>query len=211
MIVYGVDVSATRVSIARFDSTTDVPRVRVIRAPDVPLMHTPKTADTRIRALAGGATAALTQGGTPDLVVMVRFTWQTMRADTSAYRRAGVHRDIVRDLCAADVPVADVPMLTIQEWAGTIAKLGAGYLDALESDVRQRYTTVTDPGDRALVSVAAAATGAMALGLKTRWGTTQRRLDVLNHRSSGFGIEKQVGPQWPSGVNPPTSVGKPQQ
>ena len=208
MIVHGLDVAATTVSVCRMDTyTAALPKVKLFRAPSAPDVHSVKTADARIRALAGDVVTALTRDATPDLVVMVRHTWRDMRSDPSAYRRASVHRDIVRALLDAGVRIADVPLLTLMSWAGVQPKMGAPYLDALTRDTKKRHPGITQPEGFSTTAVVAAGIGAQALGQPSGWGFTDRRYAVMTARASGVGVEKQVGPQWPKGLPvPPTKV-----
>lgn len=212
MIVYGLDIAATTVSVCRMDTySAALPKVRLFRAPAAPDVHSVKTADARIRALAGDVVTALTRDGSPDLVVIVRHTWRTMHADPSAYRRAAVHRDVVRGLLDSGVRVADVPLLTLMSWAGVQPKMGAPYLAALERDTKKRHPGMSEPEGFSTTAVVAAGIGAQALGQPSGWSFTGRRHDVMTSRASGVGVEKQVGPQWPKGLPvAPTKVGQTQ-
>jgi len=201
VIVYGLDIAATVVSVCRMDTcAAETPKVRLFRAPAAPDVHSVKTADLRIRALAGDVVSALTRDGAPDLVVIVRHTWRDMRADPSAYRRASVHRDIVRGLLDAGVRIADVPLLTLMSWAGVQPKMGAPYLDALTRDTRKRHPGLSEPEGFSTTAVVAAGIGAQALGQPSGWGFTDRRHAVMTAHAAGVGVEKQVGPQWTKGL-----------
>lgn len=201
MIVYGLDAAATTVSVCRMNTASvELPKVKLLRAPNAPDVHSVKTADARIRALAGDVVTALTRDMTSDLIVMVRHTWRDMRADPSAYRRACVHRDIVRGLLDAGVRIADVPLLTLMSWAGVQPKMGTQYLEALGRDTKKRHPGITHPEGFSTTAVVAAGIGAMALGQPSGWGFTERRLGVMTARASGVGVDRQVGPQWPKGL-----------
>lgn len=95
--------------------------------------------------------------GAPELVVLRKPEVGNVKADPSGVRRVGVHWELVRQLDDASIPVAEVPIYTVQrilgvpvggDYASLTARLTEVYPDAAhpvlgdKPDPRYRMTTV---------------------------------------------------------------------
>ena len=197
--VFAVDLTSAHVSIARVSSTDDLPRVKRIAVDNLG-EHSTATTVQRINAAASATLAAVTKNGDPELVVMAKFwTSSGMDREPAQARRAWLWFAIVERLVERGIPVAELPMLTIQAWAGTMVDLRKGAIELLESDVRRRYPDIKEPLHYRLTTVAFACAGAMAVGIDTEYAVTTERLVKLAGRGRN-------AVQWPHELTPPATL-----
>jgi hypothetical protein len=205
-----LDVTVTAVSLARvIDGDPGAAKTKLIRCPsEAGAIHTLATTVHKHQAVVNNVLDAVTKRGTPAVVVMVKDQWASMQTDPSASRRAGLWWAIAAALVDAGIPVAELPLLTLQTWATGTSKPGREGITMLTDDVRQRFPGITDPGDGyRMTTVAAAAAGAMAARLETPYPVTQDRLNRMRGYSSATATRRSnQGVQWPAAVKPPATV-----
>ena len=179
-VVFGVDLTSAHVSIARVADDGSMPKTKRIDVHNAGACST-ATMVQRIESAATKTVDALTKNGHPDLVVMAKF-WTTsgMDREPAQARRAWLWYSIVSKLTALNIPVAELPMLTVMSWAGTMVDLRKGAIDLLAQDVRTKYSGITEPENYRLTTVAFACIGAMSIGIETEYAVTTDRLKKLN-------------------------------
>ena len=207
-----LDVTVSAVSLARVvDGDPAAAKTKLISCPaEAGAIHTLATTVHKHQAVVASVMDAVTKRGTPAVVVMVKDTWATMQTDPSASRRAGLWWAIAAALVDAGIPVAELPLLTLQAWATGASRPGREGITRLADDVRQQFPGIADPGaGYRMTTVAAAAAGAMAARLDTPYAVTQERLNRLRGYASATATRRSnMGVQWPVAIKPPATVAK---
>jgi hypothetical protein len=217
--VIGISVTTSYVSVVKLRENDPKPRLGHVDVPEgKSSSHTVATTCHHIVAMANKVVADLVSAGAaPDLVAMTKPSWNAMFSDPSAYRRSALYFCIVNALCDKQIPVAEIPLLTVMKWASVTAryahkkngeKVGVDGVAELEAQVRTNYPDLPRKENFRLTTVAIAAAGAMGLaGFETPWAVTQERLNLL----TGYSDEKaktriNKAIQWPGRVQPPRSL-----
>lgn len=219
-LVFAVDVTTTAISIVRMDADNDRPLCKVVRPPATSgRSHSVASTVHRQRVTTSEVLDTLLRDNIrPSLVVLGKLSWGLIDKDPSFPRRDGQWWDIARELARHRVPVAEVPLATVQTWAlGKSQGLGRAGLDALAADISGKWegldVAIVKAGEGFRPStVAFAAMGAMAAGISTPYAPTAERVLALSMRRAwkkddpqsrkhpGWAHSNAV--QWPAAVQP---------
>lgn len=190
--VVAIDPSVGAVSVARIVMGEELPRCGVVGAPDVRGHWTPGLNTQRWQRHALEVVNAIEKGGTPDLVVMSKLDLWNLRQDPTGPRRAGLWWEIVRQLTHADIPTAEVSMMTTEKVVTGAAKAGREGYTALGAAVRRLYPGIEMPDDPYRpTTVGLAICGAVVAGIETPLDVTEDTLDLLS-RGNDFPIKYGV-------------------
>ncbi|ADG97372.1 hypothetical protein Srot_0895 [Segniliparus rotundus DSM 44985] len=180
-----LDVTVQAVSTARVADGV-VPRCSLVHSDAIHGHHGPRENMRRHVEHARRLVEAISVNP-PALVVMAKNVWFDMSRDPSGGRRSALFFEIVRQLDHADIPVAEVSLLTVQKTLCGAAKFGAKGHESLAQEVRRLYPELVTPPDPMrkeepkyrVTTVALALAGAMCAGVPTRLEVTTTRLMAL--------------------------------
>lgn len=216
-VVFGVDVTANGVSIARLVES-ETPKVRYVTAPSSQAKsHSVASTVHRQESTTAEVMGLLLKGDVkPSLVVMGKLSWGLVESDPSFPRRDGQWWSIVRELVDARVPVAEVPLSAVQTWAlGKSAGSNTVAIQRLSDDLVGKWDGLRESVERAgeafrPSAVGYAAMGAMTLGVATPYAPTDERVRSLTMRRAWKagergsrttpGWTKSYTVQWPEAV-----------
>lgn len=179
--VVAVDATVYYASVARLVEGEPAPRCGGVITKDIDGVQHHLAAEARKhREFAERITDRILKGGKPELVVLRKPNIGAK--DDSALRRLGVFWELVRNLDAAEVPVAEVPLYTVQRMLGLranspyaelAAKCTAVYPDARLPEIEGR----PDPRYR-VSTIGLAVVGAVVAGIETPLPVTDELLDI---------------------------------
>jgi hypothetical protein len=207
--VVALDVTTTHVSMCKLEEGDPEPRLRVVDSHSGEhASHTVASTCHRTVTARNDTMELVADGGNPTLVVMTKLSWNTMGKDPSFARRAGLWTAIAIALCDLHIPVAEIPILTVQAWAGVKSSIGKDGFKALEENIRFNYPDISPPQHFRLTAIAVAVAGCMALsGFETPWAVTQPRLNQLRgYVDEHAETRSNKGVQWPHEHHPPRTV-----
>lgn len=179
--VVAVDATVYYASVARLVEGEPAPRCGGVITKDIDGVQHHLAAEARKhREFAERITDRILKGGKPELVVLRKPNIGAK--DDSALRRLGVFWELVRNLDAAEVPVAEVPLYTVQRMLGLRAnspyadlatKCVALYPEAKLPEIEGK----PDPRYR-VSTIGLAVVGAVVAGIETPLTITDVMLDT---------------------------------
>lgn len=143
--VVALDTTVFYTSIARLISGDPKPYVGFRHAPEISkkmkIRHYPAMEMNRHAELAEEVVEAVTTSphGVPELVVLVKPNIGALAKDPSGHRRLGVHWELVRQFHAANVPVGEVSLLSVQKACLGRAQWGKRGTDPLTEWVSENW------------------------------------------------------------------------
>lgn len=178
--VVGIDPLVSSTSLAIFAEGRDEPLTRVLHS-DPPTRDFSVISNVqRTQRTADSVMAAVLTNGLPELVVMAKPICGDHRRDASGPRRMMLAGEIEKRLVDAEIPVAELPPMTIIKWllSGNHTYPPRDF-EKIETRIRDLWRP-PDAGDKyRLTTVALAAAGAIAVGIPTRHPVTNGGLATL--------------------------------
>lgn len=214
--VFAIDVTTTMVSLARVQETEDGTAARpdISWVEPISLAHfSPYSCWHHAKATANQVIEKLTKGGNPTLVVFATQFWAAPKTDPSAARRFRIVNAIEDALFEKQIPVVEMPAQTAARWLlGYTPRGRGGVITEIGKEVTAEWgiacPSYTPEGSDVsrnrpyrLTTVALAAAGAQAVGIRTSVEATAARLDIL--RDTGNNSMR-----WPADLKLPRSVKK---